>query len=220
VVAEARLAWNDERGFASDVIPGFGLHEVFGGREKLIRPVQKLKIFVGATSGLPEVKPGETILGEAFEEDLEPLGAGQVLARFANHEAATVANSYGKGRAILLGSFPALACERDHDASTKRLLLALARAAGVSADVEVTGEDIAELEVRRLVGERAQFLFAFNHSAKPGDATIAVRLPWPVREVRNVVEDRVVPFHEAKAKTIVQRALAPGEIQVLRMDRR
>jgi hypothetical protein len=33
-VAEARLAWNDERGHASEIIPGLGLHEVFGVREQ------------------------------------------------------------------------------------------------------------------------------------------------------------------------------------------
>ncbi|MGB6869303.1 MAG: alpha-amylase family protein, partial [Acidobacteriaceae bacterium] len=38
IVGEARLAWNNERGFASDIIPGLGLDKVFGGREKLIEP--------------------------------------------------------------------------------------------------------------------------------------------------------------------------------------
>ena len=33
-VAEARLAWNDDRGFAAAIIPGAGLHAVFGLREK------------------------------------------------------------------------------------------------------------------------------------------------------------------------------------------
>jgi len=220
VVAEARLAWNNDRGFASDIIPGFGLHEVFGAREKLIRPMEKVKIFVEASSDLPGLKPEEAILGGAFEEDLEPLDGGRVLARFANHEPAIVVKSHGKGKAVLVGSFLALSYERTHDASTKRLLLALARAAGVSADVEVTGEDTSELEVRRLVGEHVQFLFAFNHSAKPADATMAVRLPWAIREVRNVAEDQVVPFRGSEEKAIVRRTLAPGEILVLRMNRR
>jgi beta-galactosidase len=37
LVAEARLAWNDERGRAREIIPGFGLHEVCGCRETAVQ---------------------------------------------------------------------------------------------------------------------------------------------------------------------------------------
>ncbi|HEV2232736.1 MAG TPA: hypothetical protein VGV68_04950 [Terriglobia bacterium] len=78
VVAEARLAWNDERGFASEVVPGLGLAEVFGAREKLIRPVDKAEILVrpSVPSGGLEGLGAGPIFGDGFEEALEPLAGG------------------------------------------------------------------------------------------------------------------------------------------------
>src|SRR5439155_8471944 len=173
-VAEARPAWNDERGFASEVIPGAGLSEVFGAREKLIRPVERPQLLVEASSRLPGLRPQETVPGEAFEEELEPLGKTRVLARFADGSAAMVENTYGKGKAILLGSFVGMAYQRHQNKSGKRLLLALASAAGIKLDIEVSG-NASEVEVRRLVSGRVQLLFVFNHSPSMARTRVSLR---------------------------------------------
>ena len=68
------------------------------------------------------------------------------------------------------------------------------------------------------MGDRAQFLFAFNHSAKPADATIALNLPWPVRDARNLADDQKVSFTTGGGRVNVQKKLAPGEIWVLRLE--
>src|SRR2546425_4520648 len=217
-IAEARLAWNDERGFATDAIPGFGLSQVFGAREKLIRPVEKAQILIEPSAGLPELKSGERVAGEAFEEELEPVTNGRVLARFENGEPAIVEKSFGKGKAIFVGSFLALAYQRQHDASTSRLLLALARAQGVSPEVEVSGPGTSEVELRRLVGKRVEFLFAFNHAGRTAEATISVRLPWAVEDARNLADDGAVPFGVAGGKATFRKNLAAGETWVVRLQ--
>jgi beta-galactosidase len=216
-VAEARLAWNDERGFSSDRVPGFGLDEVFGAKEKLIRPVEKASIFVAPTANLPGLRPGEAIAAEAFEEDLEPLANTRVLAKFANGEPAVVEKTCGRGKAILVGSFPALAYQRQHEGSTKRLLLALARAAGVSSEVEVSGPGTSEVEVRRLTSDRAQILFTFNHARTPAQAIISIRLPWLTAGARNLENDRDVPLQVRAGEAALQKTLAGGEIWVVRL---
>ncbi len=219
-VSEARLAWNDERGFSSEVIPGFGLAEVFGAREKVIRPVERPAILVEGTAGLPGLAPGEKMLGEAYEEDLEPLGQAQVLARFTNGEAAVVEQSFGKGKAILAGSFLALSCQRHPEDSTKRLLMALAHAAGVAPEVRVSGDGTAEMEVRRLVNDRFQILFVFNHADAPANSTISVHFPWPAGEARDLASDEAVPLHDNAGSTEIQLNMKGGEIRVLRFDPR
>jgi beta-galactosidase len=219
VVAEARLGWNDERGFASDIVPGFGLHEVFGAREKVIRPVDKPRISLEPLADLQGLKPGMKVAGEAFEEELEPLGKARVLGRFENGAPALVEKSFGKGKAILVGSFLGLAYQRQNDPATKHLLLALAHGAGVVPEVEVSGQGVAELEVRRLVGERVQFLFAFNHSPKRANATLTLHLPWSVQKARNVAEDRAVPFQQSGGKTTLEMSLAGNDIRVVRLER-
>jgi len=220
VVAEARLGWNDERGFASDIVPGFGLHEVFGAREKVIRPVEKVLLNLEPRAELPGLKAGEKALGEAFEEELQPLDKARVLARFADGAPAIVQNSYGQGKAILAGTFLALACQREQDPATRHWIIAIARAAGVTSEVEVSGPATSELEVRRLVGERSEFLFAFNHSPKTANATLQVHVPWAVREARSLTDDRKFSFRESEGKVIFEKQMAGGEIWALRLERR
>lgn len=227
-VAEARLAWNDDRGFASDVVPGFGLDEVFGAREKSIRPVEKPRLVIETSAGL---MPQEPVFAQAFEEELEPLGKARVLARFVNRQPAMVENSYGKGKAILVGSFLGLAFERHASASTGQLLLALARHAGVSPEVEVNiagtqnssperaGQPAAEIEIRRLVSDQSQIVFAFNHAVTPMRATISVRLPWQAGEARNLEDDQPVSLKSEVGRTIFGKALAGGEIWIVRIKR-
>jgi beta-galactosidase len=226
-VAEARLAWNDDRGFASDVVPGFGLAEIFGACEKIIRPVEQPHLVIETGASLAGLGPQETIFAEAFEEELEPLGNVRVLARFANGQPAMVENSYGKGKAILVGSFLALAFERHAYASTGQLLFELARHAGVSPEVEVTvagaqdgkpdtvGHSPSQIEIRRLVGERHQIVFVFNHAVTPMHATISFRLPWRAGEARNLEDDQKVPLQIEGGRTTFGKALAAGEIWIV-----
>lgn len=217
VVAEARLAWNDERGFSSDRVPGFGLDEVFGAKEKLIRPVEKPRIIAAPGANLPGWTTGEAAVAEAFEEDLDPLFSARILAKFSNGEPAMVENRYGKGSAILVGSFPALSYQRAHDPSTKRLLLALARSAGISPEIRVSGPGTSEVEVRRLTSDGVQFVFAFNHAHTPAQATINIRLPWSRGKGQNVVTDRPVLLRVVNGEAVLRKTLEPGEIWVVRL---
>ena len=210
-VAEARLGWNDERGFASDVIPGFGLDQIFGAKEKLIRPAESVPITLEAAAELPGVRATQTVNGSAFEEELEPTSGARVFGRFADGNAAIVENSYGKGRGVLIGSFVALAYQRDGNAAAKQLFLLLARGAGVIPDIEVTGEGTSDVEVRRLLNARDQIVFAFNHSKEQAMTTVLLRLPWQAKRVRNLADDASVPFSVNHDETTVRKDLAPGD---------
>ncbi|SPF47223.1 putative Glycoside hydrolase family 42 domain protein [Candidatus Sulfotelmatobacter kueseliae] len=214
-VAEARLAWNDARGFASDVIPGAGLAEMFGAREKIIRPADKVRIETQATPALPGLPARTGITGEAFEEQLEALPGGTVLAHFADGSPAMVKRSEGKGEAVLIGSFLALAYHDQQDPAIRHLFLSLAQAAGVSPDVAVSGAGTSEVEVRQLVGDKQQTIFVLNHSDSPADATLAIRLPWSAGEVREIENDQPVRFETRAGRTIFQKHLSAGEIWVI-----
>ena len=220
VVAEARLAWNDERGFSSEEIPGMGLAKVFGAREKVIRPREKPEIVLEPNAGLPGLAPGTRAVGEAFEEELEPSPGAVVLARFADGAPAIVENTCEKGKTILVGSFLAMAYQRQQTEATKQVLLALARRAGVAQEVTVTGENTSQVEVRRLVGSGVQFLFAFNHGDHPADAKIALSVPWTVGDVRSLNEEQTVAFSQSEGRLILSKQLSAGGIWVVRYGRK
>ncbi|HEY7303140.1 MAG TPA: beta-galactosidase [Bryobacteraceae bacterium] len=216
-VAEARLAWNNERGFASNVIPGFGLDQVFGAREKIIRPAEHPMLAIRDSAALPGMTQGQTVPGTAYEEELEALGHATVLARFSNGQPAMTINSWGKGKAILIGSFPALGYYKQPDRSAKQLFLSLAHAAGVSEEIGVAGRGTESLEVRRLLGNREQLLFVFNHSSQTADSTISIALPWPLRQAQNLTDARRIPLETNNGKALLRSKMAPNETWVVRL---
>jgi hypothetical protein len=102
----------------------------------------------------------------------------------------------------------------------KQVLLAFARAAGATPDVTVAGSGTEQVEVRRLVGDHTEFLFAFNHSAQVAEATISVAMPWGVREARSVNQAQPVSRSESQGRTVLKKQMAGGEIWVVRLDRK
>lgn len=232
VVAEARLAWNDERGRAADTIPGFGLDKVFGVREKLMRPVERPQLLPDAAwlpasgASINNMPVTNTVTGEGFEEDLEPLPGARVLARFATGAAAITSHSFGKGRAVLVGSFAALAYQRLAEAGAPearqiaRMFLTLAQEAGVPRLVDASGPGSSAVELRRLLGENYQFVFIFNHAAAEADATISFPLEGMIpAAATDLSTGAPVPLEFAHGKAIVRRKLAPKEPWVLRIAR-
>jgi len=215
VVAEARLAWNDARGYASPVVPGFGLDALFAARETLIRPETEPKMLISAGANLPGLASGQTVPGAAFEEHLEVLEGGRALATFSSGDAAIVQRSYGQGKALLVGSFIGLAYQRAHNAATRSLMLSLAESAGVKPEVEVSGAGTADVEVRRLVSHDQQLVFVFNHANVAADAAIALHLAWKARTAHDLVAGSDVPFEG----NVFHKRLAPGEIWVVELER-
>jgi beta-galactosidase GanA len=218
-VAEARLAWNNARGYASPVVPGLGLDRVFGAREELIRPEANPRLIIQPSTGLPGLRPGDSIDTAAFEEDLAPVGEAHVLARFPDGQPAMIERRYGRGKAILIGSFAGLSYQRKHDSSTQKLFLSLARLAGVKPQVRVSGRDTSEVEVRRLTSSHEQFVFVFNHGNSAADATISLVLPWKAKSARDLLQSQTVPLHVEGAETILHKGLAPDGFWIVRIDR-
>jgi beta-galactosidase len=218
-VAEARLAWNNARGYASLIIPGFGLDRVFGAREELIRPDANPRLIIQPAAGLPGLKAEDSVDTASFEEDLQPLGQAQVVARFPDGKVAMVRTRYGRGAAILIGSFAALSYQRKHDPSTQRLFLSLARLAGVTREVRVSGTGTSEVEVRRLTSRLEQFLFVFNHATSAADTTISLRLPWRPKSAQDLIQDQSVRFRMDGPETVLHRNLVPDAIWVVRLAR-
>jgi beta-galactosidase len=224
-VAEARLAWNNARGYASPVIPGFGLDQVFGAHETAIHPEAEPHLILESSAALSGLKGGDVIDGAAFQEDLQPLATASVLAKFSDGQPAIVENSFGRGKAILAGSFVGLAYQQKQDAVTGKFLVSLASAAGVTPQVRVSGPGTSKVEVRRLISENEQFIFVFNHAANRANATISLRLRWQAQNARDLVSNEKLTSAEIHSsangeETVLQKDLAPKAIWVVRLDRK
>ena len=106
LVAEARLAWNNERGYAAERIPGLGLWEVMGCRESSVQTGEKGRTELRwSSTEIPGMKPGDLLPARWYEESLEPIGPqARVAAQFADGSPAAVISSFGKGKTLMLGS--------------------------------------------------------------------------------------------------------------------
>jgi len=194
LVLEARAGWNDESGRAASVIPGLGLAEVVGAREADVQTVEKGKAALVAVEGMPGLAPGDRLPGRWYEESLEPTASGaRVLARFASGAPAAVASGFGKGKALMLGSYVSAGFVSEPAETTRRFYEGLLDWAGATRPVATAGD---AFEVRLLASGTSHLVFVFNHAAAPAEATIRLRLPLDGRSVHDLASGaalRVTP---------------------------
>jgi beta-galactosidase len=210
LVSEARLAWNNERGRASEIIPGLGLHEITGCRESAVQMIPtgrtELRWTANDVAGLHD---GDRLPGTLYEETLEPLGpSARVVARFANGDPAAVVSSFGRGKTLTLGSYIGVAYEHHRDDAARRFFDSLLDWAGVTRPIGVTGGDA---EVRLLETTDGLILFAFNHQDKATGPAIKLQASYSGT-------DLITGQHFAVADSL-RRSLAPSDVWVVHLQR-
>ncbi len=158
LVAEARLAWNDERGRANDIIPGFGLHQVCACREAAVQMTASGKTDVVLDNG-------DRFKGLLYQETLE----GKPIAHFADGSPAIVTHPFGKGQMMVIGTFLGTAYESDRDETLAKFIRSLLDWAQVKTGPSVpTG-----VELRILESGNERIVVAFNHGDAPADVALS-----------------------------------------------
>jgi len=197
-VAEARLAWNNDRGYASEIIPGLGLHEVFGCRETAVQSIP------GSRTAL-HWSDGVTLPARLYEETLEPLNdRARVVARFADGRPAAVMSTFGRGKTLALGSYLAVAHQQQPDAASERFFQSLLDWAGVERPVSVEG---GAAEVRMLEVGSDRLVFVFNHQDQPVEPVIRVPGNWNASDLTT-----------GAPLSRLSKRLALGEVWVVRLS--
>ena len=218
LISEARPGWNDERGFANARIPGGGLDEVFGARERELRSGDIVTMTGGADLPGPLAALERlTIPGATFAEHLERTRADvRVLATFEGDDAAITDARFGSGRAVLIGSFPAAAFEQDpvkmRHAGT--LLQTLVQDAGVTPDVRVDGAP-GLVEARVLDAAGRFVLIAINHDDAPQRVTFILSAGLPAGPWRNVEDGTAVSFAASPDGPLYTHQFKPRDVLVL-----
>jgi hypothetical protein len=162
LVSEARLAWNDEKGRAKDVIPGFGLNEVCGCREDSVQmtPTGKAEV---------SLSDGEKFKGFVYQESLGVAPGAKAIASFADGSPAIVTSEFGKGRMMTIGTFLGTAYETDREESLAKFIRSLLDWGGVAKPIDAP----SGVEVRVLETAAERLYFSFNHGEKPVEWGVA-----------------------------------------------
>lgn len=114
LISESYTAgWNRETGHHEKIVPGYGLHKVFGVRQTVVEPAnEEGKVEIITTREIPLVKKGTKVYGTIIKETLHTEGA-RVIAKFKSGEAAITCSEHGKGKAVQIGSYPGLVFHRE-----------------------------------------------------------------------------------------------------------
>ncbi len=215
LVAEIRPAWSDEKGKSSEVIPGFGLDEVFGCKERWIRERKKTKLLVESTQDiLPSLSGKMEISGSLYEETFMQLkDTAKILANFEDGSPAMIINSYSKGKAILVGSLISRTYEKDRIEENGKFFKSLFKWAGVEPPMYIKGGKNAEGRI--LEGSGFKLLFGFNHGDN-ADLTFHFRVPKEEYKVLDIPSQTEVKC-SYENELIIPLELKSQEVCVLKI---
>jgi len=181
VVSEASLGKYRGNSFHSTRIPGSGLDEIFGIEEKHVGHAESVE-FAATTDTIPGLPRGSRACGWGVVAKLQTRSA-QVLATQANGDPTLTLNSYGKGNALYIGTFPSFHIARTKDEGTARMMGGLARLAGIGVPAAVRTANGLTL-CRVLEDGSDRLLFVFNHG--PAEVNAVVDTVWTIQSVETI----------------------------------
>ncbi len=166
VLAEARTAWNNERGWAADIIPGGGLDKTFGCRESEVRPKTKsvlaLKSALVPGSDNPLAASAE-MPGSVYEEVLKVTApSAKVLGTFSDGSPALVLNQSGSGATLFAGTFLGMANESQPSPGFRQFMDQVLGWARIRPPVTVGPAASGSPEIRQLESSQGKLIMIFN----------------------------------------------------------
>lgn len=162
LVSEGLPAYFGERGRVGVVQPNFGLHRLFGARETYVEFTPDL------LDDLTLEVMAKKISGRFFLQQYEAEG-GRVVGRYPDGKPAAIEHSLGKGRTLLIGTFPGAGYFLHSGAETKAFFAGLLDWAQVRQMVRVSD---AAVKARLHGGEGGTFLWVVNPTRQPRTVTV------------------------------------------------
>jgi beta-galactosidase len=200
---EARPGWVNEEGHAEPVVPGFGWTGILGVREASIDPAKEVTVNWD----------GNSFSGASFAEHFALTdGNAKAVAKFADGTPAAYEHQYGKGKAILLGTFAG----QSNEANPKPLHPLgdiLPKWAGLTPP---NLKAPALLELREMNGPQGHFVFLFNHAETPAKIEFMETLEKPAVKVREIISSDSLKS-EGKRFSI-STEVPPQAVRIYRID--
>ncbi|NIV98122.1 hypothetical protein GWN26_02790, partial [Candidatus Saccharibacteria bacterium] len=177
LIGEAYFAgWNVEQGHHEKIVPGYGLHEVFQTRQGLVEPVIGENTEIELLENLPYLHKGSVVKGSLVRESFFIEGA-RVLACHSNGQPAVTCAEYGKGKAILIGSYIGLPFHRQKCNQNANLIAGLVEYAMPISRPRVEGN--AKVRIDILTGLKNQTMIIVQN-LENRSAEITAHLPFKI----------------------------------------
>jgi beta-galactosidase len=211
LIGESYFAgWNIEQGRHQAVVPGYGLDRLFQARQAVVAPAESPDgVLLKLDAELPYLSQNSLIRGLLVKETLAPQGA-RVLARFDTGEPAITAAEYGKGKAILIGSYIGLAYQRRKFPENAALIAGLVAMAAEIHRPVVCGR--ARVDLLHTQSGRSMMIVQNLQQQQ-----VSVSIELPCRTGERLIEQFTGEVLNAKLlqdRTILQVALEPLGVKV------
>ena len=167
LVSEGLPAYFGDHGRAGSVQPNYGLDELFGARQSYVEftpdLLDNLKLHVQGHE-----LHGRYFLQEFAAKDGEPAG------QYSNGHTAAVLHPFGKGRTLLIGTFPGAGYYLHHSPEAKAFFAGLLQLAGVQQQLKT---NTAGIQARLHTGPGGTHLWIVNPGRTGADVTVSVTSP-------------------------------------------
>jgi beta-galactosidase len=164
LISEGCPAYFGDRGKVGTVQPNLGLDKLFGARESYVEFTPDLLEDLVLTAGEKQIG------GRYFIQEYRAEG-GRAVGQYANGHVAAVENAAGKGRVLLIGTFPGAAYHLHHSAATREFFAGLLAWAGAAQ--QVTSSD-AEVKARLHRGAGGTYVWVVNPTRTKRNAVITL----------------------------------------------
>ena len=211
LIGEAYFAgWNRERGSHATTIPGYGLNTIFKVRQDTVYPGINPAPVMKVRKNLGRTKSGTTIHGAVVQETFLNEGA-EVLAVFGRGSPAVTRARYGKGTAILVGSYVGLAFHREGHTSNADFIADLA-GSGVSIRNPLAKSGRVRIDVLTSSDDKVMVIFR-NLDRKPVKTNFLLPLVGNSKAVEQFTGE-VISLRKEKGSVSGSVFLKGGEVKV------
>ncbi len=164
LISEGLPGYFGDHGHVGTVQPNYGLDQVFGAREAYVEFMPDISDQI--TFQLKRAK----LYGRYFRQAYKTTD-GTEAGQYADGKTAAVQNNFGKGRTLLIGTFPGAGYFLHHDPATKDAFAALLEMAGVAQTAKI---DDTLLQARLHRGAGGPYLWVTNPSKEERTVNIAL----------------------------------------------
>lgn len=177
LVSEGLPAYFGERGKVGTVQPNLGLDRLFGARESYVEFTPDLLENYSMTVR------GRTIPARYFIQEYA-LAGGRAAGQHTNGRTGAVEHSAGKGRTLLIGSFPAAGYFKHPTPEARAFFAGLLEWAGIARTLTVT-DPLVQARLHRGPGGTVLYVVNPTRDARP----VTVELPAPAASAKDVWRD-------------------------------
>lgn len=170
LVSEGLPGYFGDRGKVGTTQPNLGLDTLFGAKETYVEftpdLLENLKLQVHNTS----------IGGRFFLQHYQPASGAKAVGRFESGETAAVEREQGKGRTLLIGTFPGAAYFLHHSPETRTFFASLLDWAGLKQQIKVSVPDV---KARLHTGPGGNYVWVLNPTRQSHTVSVTLEKSAP-----------------------------------------